>query len=258
MKRGKNYGLLVAVMFFLITAPVVVLVWTKGHIISTLDDHVTGGWYRSKNRGIETGGNRADFERMRRKIQSATALPGEAPRNSHSLNVVVVDYRGVPSGTMDKKSRPRYSTIELDVAKMAESGAVLVHDGPTIWKILNNGTDQRAKLAFEGRAPIAVDPLPQGLVTGIKIKSFEAYQTTTPKELSQKRGRFCDAMVNWSEHFEIHPRKISVWRAHVQWTGSVLRLSPDDVSVSHGGAARVGTLSTLCKKFRLTRRLGYN
>ena len=257
-KRDRQvYSLLFAAAIAGAFGPLAVLAYIAWGIFSGVEDSFVNMEGKALHGGISAGADWPSLRKRKKRIAASAALPGEAPRNSSLLKIVVVNYYKSGGPQLAKRPGKVYIPVELDVAALNQAGIVLIHGAPTFWKIINAQPGQRAKLAFEGRAPIMAAPLPQGLIAGIKIRSFGAHGAISSKDLKEKRSRFCSASIKWADYFEIDPRRIYVWQVDMPDSGGRLTLTDYTVSSKKGDASLFGPLTGVCSNEAILTKLGY-
>ena len=154
---------------------------------------------------VATGGDVKQMKADHAALLAMAALPGEAARNSDSLQVGLVSFRNVQPA-----DGSGYTPVTLSVGKLSQAATLLIPDGPTHWTIKNSNIYQRAKLAFEGKSPVRASGLHQGLLAGTRLKSFDANVVSGPDSMEEERGVFCDTMRAWSTFFGVTLEKTYV------------------------------------------------
>jgi hypothetical protein len=193
-------------------------------------------WFGGIVSGGATRGLLADANRLR----DLTAYKGEATTVARTLEVIVVRFAdGVGEPAASTKARPRtgYRNVGLDITAAGRSAVLIIADAPVVWNIKANAPSQRARIAFEGVAPLDVAGAHPGLLAGFRIESFGAVNTTRPLDAldrstrnSSGLRRYCKAIGLWTDHFGLRAFD----------TAATFIENPTSIHVNDGGVAHDG------------------
>ena len=142
--------------------------------------------------GAAVGWDRRELRELEARLLDASALPGESTRNTRVVHVALVTVDAPKRGSRGSAGDPvaAFVPVTLDVTKLSAAAAVLVSDSPIRWNLVGTNPHQRGKLGFEGPAPVDVEPLPQGIIAGLRISGRHALRVADSVDLRRNRWDF--------------------------------------------------------------------
>ena len=213
-------------------------------------------------RGTSPGGivsNAMPGERYNAMINLRDLAAERYEAKGHVKKIFFVGVQSASSPSMESPAtrKPADKTLELSLA--ADSAVVVIATEPVRWTVSNHGARHRARVGFEGAAPMQFAGIDEGQLTGFRIGAFGARQFAVPVDpvaaSPQLRQQLCAAVNLWSQHFGVD------W-ANVGYTlvpdASVIRVG--EISINSNGAPVTyqggPTLRQLC--YGSPRRSSYN
>ena len=194
----------------------------------------TTDWLDAARHPSALGRNKVHVERAHAALSRKFALPSEAARANTALHIVLLSVVTDIDGAA-------FAKLRLDVTRLSKTAVLVIAETPLEVQIIGASVDQRAKIAFESRAPVMAAAMPQGLLAGLRIQGFDVHDAIGPDVLDANRSTFCAAIAGWQAMFRQRPADVDIWRIAVA-DGAVITMTEGAVE----RASPVGTLGSLC------------
>jgi hypothetical protein len=212
--------------------------------LSTLENQIN---YTGGEGGIMTDGTPQEMISLARKLQMVTASRGDASLQTRRLHIVLVEIFD------SKKNSAHYDygfwRLRASFHNAGDASVLAVSNAPVLWDLADSRDEQRARIAFEGNAPVKTRDSPAGFVAGFRIASFGSDNTTIPAHLvgltiEQNKKQFCDATDLWKKFFKVDSQNIIIWRTRnptkIAVDGSRILGNADAIS-------KLGSYSDICQ-----------